>query len=180
MLAHKITTKQNKLTLLRCILMFLGLAGDGEEIELRSLRQPWQIISSLNAALDSSFSASILGYSKREFIGRAEGCNFQVYCSSQGKNTWRPVLRGTIVHTAEGSVVKAQFDIHEIAKVSALIWIVGVSATAYSFLAIDKYMAYQLIGMAFAVGPMAFFVGLIVRGERKRLLALLESLASER
>lgn len=127
----------------------------------------------------SSFIASVLGYSRRDFIGFAEGNDFQVYCSSQGKNTWRSVLRGTVLDEEGGSLIKAHFDIHDLAKVASLIWIIGVSSTAYSFLAIDKYMACQLFGMAFAVGPIAFLVSLIVRGERRKLLTLLESVARE-
>ena len=179
MLSHTITTKQNRLTALRCVLIFLGLSCDGEAIELKSSRQAWQIISALNAALDSSFTARGLGYSKREFIGCAEGKDFQVYCSSQGKNTWRPVLRGKVLDKEGGSLIEAHFDIHDLAKMASLIWIIVVSSTAYSFLSIDKYTACHLFAMAFAVGPIAFFVGFIVRGERKKLLALLESVARE-
>lgn len=51
----------------------------------------------------------------------------------------------------------------------------GVGWMAASSLSIDRFMAAQLFVMACAIGSIAYLCGLIVKGERKELIAMLES-----
>ena len=145
-------------------LMLLGLASDGQRVELSSTRHPSEIAESLSGMIDSSLFAGLLGYSKRDFIGTVAGNKFQIYCSSKGRNSWRPVLAGTIESVPAGSQIKASFDFHPLVRVGTVCWLYGVSSFAVSMMSTaDWFGALQFAGMAVAVGPIVYAAQFIAR-----------------
>lgn len=173
----KSTVAYPPLTLHRCLAMLFAVASDGQTVTLRSFKQRHEIEASLNEAVDSSFLAISSGTSKAQFVGKIEGHKFSIFCSFPGRNSWRPVLNGSIEQTAEGSLITAHFDFHPLAKIAAIGWLLGVGYAGVGMMSIDKHVGFQLLYMAGMIGPIALLVSLLVRGERKRLIALIESVS---
>ena len=161
--------------LMRYPLIWLGLAHDNE-IELESTRSASEIISSLASAIDKSPASWLAGASECKYIGSVTMRHFKIYCSSRGRDSWRPVLYGEIEEAPTGSKLKAHFEMHPLVKVGMAIWLLLVLSMAISFQ--DPFIKCWFLGM-FLVGLAAGKIGsLFGENNRKDLIALLRQVAA--
>jgi hypothetical protein len=104
-----------------------------EEMEFESSQQPSEIISALNTIVDSSQPTSTLGlFSKAEYVGQISDKHFEICCRQPylpldaRRNSFLPILYGTIEQIPGGSKIKTHFDIHSTLKIAIVLFMVLV------------------------------------------------------
>ena len=176
MASDKIKIIDSKPTVLGYILTSLGLAGYGQGIELESSRGSLEIISSLNSVLDSSSSSWPFGASKSKYTGNVIGQRFQISCRPRGRNTWCPILYGTIEQLPLGSKIKARFDLHPLAKIFAGFVPIFLFIFARSSSEIDRgfNICFTLVMLIIWMLACNFGIRVLSESDREELIAALE------
>jgi len=176
----------NQSNLFHFVLVLLGLAYNTEQLEIDSSKQPEEIITSLKANVNFSWFG---GHPfKAHFVGRLKDNSFRVWWYSPGRrNSWIPVLYGTVERTSSGSKIRAHFDIDFGVKIFTSAWLGALLVVIFlgnPFWKIPMLPVYlSNLPTFFALGMILFMllcinVGrLLGKSDHTNLISLLEKIS---
>jgi hypothetical protein len=168
-----------KPTPINSLMRLFLLSLDGQAIEVDSNKQPQEIISTLTSVVDTSFLAWMgFSFSKSKYAGQVSGTSFQIYWKSGGRNSWRPVLSGTVEAIPEGSKIHGYFDLHPLAKFAIIVWMfIVLNQAAFSLNMHDSFGTMFMLCMAFGgilTGHLVIF--LTSKDHCEKLIGLFEQI----
>lgn len=167
--SSKVKIVDPKHKVLRFILWLSGFAFDMRSIEVDSNRQPSEIMDSLQQSVDSSCGGPIfMIFSKQKYIGSIGDNKFQICCSQKARNSFIPILYGSIEKTITGSKILARFNISPIVQTFLAIFMLMVVWAAISC------HFYSILCMLLGAMLVSRICSLIAESDTEKLIELLD------